>query len=177
MKKVNQSNQAFIDGQNLYLGTTKCSSAWKIDLYKFRIFLKEKYHANEAYYFLGYINEKEEKLYTQIQKAGFILLFREHNSTMAGKKKGNVDTDIVFSIMEKLYKKEKFDKIILISGDGDYKKLINFLIEEKKLEKILFPNKKYASSLYKKIGSEYFDYLDGPGIKNKIELKKGLLKH
>jgi len=30
---------------------------------------------------------------------------------MLGKKKGNVDSDIIFAIMKKLYKKEPFDKI------------------------------------------------------------------
>jgi uncharacterized LabA/DUF88 family protein len=65
-----------------------------------------------------------------------------------------------------------FDKIVLVSGDGDYKMLVDFLIEEKRFVKVLFPNKKFASSLYKKLGSEYFDYLDSQNIKKKIEYKK-----
>jgi len=68
--------------------------------------------------------------------------------------------------MKKMYKKEDFSKIILVSGDGDYKLLVDFLIEENKFEKILFPNKKFASSLYKKLGSQYFDYLEN--LKDKI---------
>ncbi len=98
--------------------------------------------------------------------------FREHNTAMIGKKKGNVDSDIIFQIMKKMYKKEDFDKIILVSGDGDYKLVVDFLIEENKLEKVLFPNRKYASSLYKKLGSAYFDYLDSTDIKGKIGIKK-----
>ena len=80
------------------------------------------------------------------------------------------DTDIVFEIMKKLYKKETFSKIVLVSGDGDYKLLVDFLIEENKLKKILFPNKKFASSLYKKLGGEYFDYLDSKDVKDKISV-------
>jgi uncharacterized LabA/DUF88 family protein len=87
---------------------------------------------------------------------------------MLGKKKGNVDTDLVFNVMKKLYKKEDFEQIVLISGDGDYKILVEFLIEEKRFKKILFPNKSRASSLYKKIGSEYYDYLDNQDIRKKI---------
>lgn len=86
---------------------------------------------------------------------------------MLGKKKGNVDTDIVFTIMKKLYRKEIFDKIVLVSGDGDYSMLVDFLIEENRFEKILFPNKTFASSLYKKITRRYFDYL--VNIKHIIE--------
>ena len=91
---------------------------------------------------------------------------------MVGKKKGNVDSDIIFSIMKRLYKKEVFGKIILVSGDGDYKLLVDFLIEENKFGKMLFPDGKRASSLYKKLGSEYFDCLDTKDVKNKIEYKK-----
>ena len=104
-----------------------------------------------------------------IQKANFILTFRQHNSVMIGKKKGNVDSDIIFQVMKRMYKKEPFDKIVLISGDGDYKMLVDFLIEEERFEKILFPNKKFASSLYRKLKPPYFDYL--LNVKNKIERK------
>lgn len=47
--------------------------------------------------------------------------------------------------------------------------LVDFLIEEKKFGKMLFPNRQYASSLYKKLGSEYFDYLES--VRDKIGLK------
>ena len=171
MNKVN--NLAFIDGQNLYMNTAKKEiNSWEIDLVRFRIYLEKKYNVEKAYYFLGYVQEKNQELYEQIQNAGFVLLFREHNPAMVGKKKGNVDSDIIFLIMRKLYKKEAFNKVILVSGDGDYKQLVDFLIEEKRFEKILFPDKKFASSLYKKLGSEYFDYLENNDVKDKIELKK-----
>jgi uncharacterized LabA/DUF88 family protein len=131
--------------------------------------LKEKYQVSETYYFLGYVQNKNEEVYDKIQKAGFILKFKEHNPAMLGKKKGNVDAEIVFQIMKKLYKKENFNRIILISGDGDYKTLVDFLIEENKFKKMLFPNKNKASSLYKKLGSEYFDFLENKSIKDKIK--------
>ena len=118
---------------------------------------------------MGYVINDNNGLYEEIQDAGFILKFREHNSNMLSKKKGNVDTDIVFDVMKKIYKKESFDKIVLIAGDGDYKMLVDFLIEEDRFEKILFPNRKFASSLYKKLGSEYFDYLSNEDIKKKIK--------
>lgn len=174
-----ERNYAFVDGQNLHMGTTKIEGSWKINFKKFRIFLKDKYQVEIAYYFLGCVIEENQELYTKIQEAGFVLVFREHNASMVGKKKGNVDADIVFSIMKKLYQKENFDKIVLVSGDGDYKRMVDFLIEEKKFKKILFPNKKFASSLYKKLGSEFFDCLDNKGTKKKIKLqmKKGLRRH
>lgn len=168
-KKIPQENNvAFIDGQNLYMGTHSDKPRWCVDLKKFRIYLRDKYKVKEAFYFLGCVIDGNNKLYEEIYGAGFILKFREHNSAMSGMKKGNVDSDIIFYIMKMIYQKKAFDKIVLISGDGDYKMLVDFLIEENKFKKILFPNKKFASSLYKKLGSEYFDYLSSEQIKRKI---------
>jgi uncharacterized LabA/DUF88 family protein len=164
-----KNNLAFIDGQNLYMGTNSEKPKWEVDLFKFREYLLKKYNVQKAYYFLGFVNEEYQDLYEEIQNAGFVLKFREHNSVMIGKKKGNVDSDIIFDIMKRLYRKEIFDKVILVSGDGDYKMLVDFLIKENRFEKILFPNKKFASSLYKSITRVYFDYL--LNIKERIKLK------
>ncbi|MCK5211284.1 NYN domain-containing protein, partial [Candidatus Parcubacteria bacterium] len=164
-----ENNLAFIDGQNLYMGTNSDDPPWKVDFSQLREYLRKKYKVSKAYYFLGFVIDENDSLYDKIQEAGFILKFRKHNSTMLGKKKGNVDSDIIFAIMKKLYKKEPFDKIVLVSGDGDYKMLVDFLIEENRFKKILFPNKQFASSLYKKITRVYFDYL--VNIKHRIEFK------
>jgi uncharacterized LabA/DUF88 family protein len=164
-----EQNIAFIDGQNLYRGTILTNPKWKVDLLRFREYLTKKYNVQKAYYFLGFLDEDYQGLYDEIQEAGFIIKFREHNSAMIGKKKGNVDSDIIFDVMKRIYKKEFFDKIVLVSGDGDYKMLVDFLIEEGRFKKILFPNKNFASSLYKKITRVYFDYLIN--IKHLIEKK------
>ena len=174
-------NIAFVDGQNLHFGTTKCyicaekmgielkdiklsdckcGSAWEVDLAKFRIYLTDNYSISEAYYILGYLDVKNDELYQKIQKAGFIIIFKEHNKLSKSTKRGNVDTDIVFEIMKNLLDNKNFEKIMLISGDGDYKKLITYLISKDRFCKILFPNKRFASSLYKEFGSEVFDYLE-----------------
>ncbi len=162
-------NLAFVDGQNLYMNTAKKEgNSWKVDLARFRVYLEKKYNVDKAYYFLGYVQETNQELYEEIQNAGFILVFREHSPAMIGKKKGNVDSDIIFNIMKRLYRQETFNKVILVSGDGDYKLLVDFLIEENKFEKILFPDRKYRSSLYKELSNNYFAYLDDTDIKNKI---------
>ena len=168
--KSSENNLAFIDGQNLYMGTNSETPPWEINLEKFRKYLLKKYNVQKAYYFLGFVKEDYQELYEKIQSAGFILKFREHSSVMMSKKKGNVDTDIVFDIMKRIYKKEPFNKIVLVAGDGDYKMLVDFLIEENRFEKILFPNKQFASSLYKSITRVYFDYL--LNVKHIIEQNK-----
>ena len=165
-------NQAFIDGQNLYLSTTNAKTPWRVDLYRFRVYLKEKYNVEKAYYFIGAVDDDRDKLYRTIQEAGFILMFREHNNTMKGKKKGNVDTDIVFTVMEKIAEQEAFDKVVLVSGDGDYIKMVKYLIKKDRLEKVIAPNQKSISSLYKiTIDNRFYTFLDDENTKRKIETK------
>ena len=106
MENTKDKNIAFIDGQNLYMATSKREvNPWHINLARFRIYLEQKYHVTKAYYFLGFVQDTNQDLYEEIQKAGFVLLFREHNPAMLGTKKGNVDSDIIFNVMKKLYKK------------------------------------------------------------------------
>jgi len=172
MKK--EANIAFIDGQNLHLGTTK--NNWKVDLQKFRTYLKDKYGVSDAYYHLGFVSDEEQDLYDNLQKMGFIVQFREHSAAMKGKKKGNVDTDIVFEAMRSLVDNDASHKILLVSGDGDYRKLVDYLIAQGRLKKILFPNRRFASSLYRHLSPFYYDSLDSSGVKSKIEYaskKKG----
>ncbi len=169
-------NIAYIDGQNLYMGTAQNEPSWYIDLVRFRIYLQKKYKVDKAYYYLGYLMDENQDLYEKLQTAGFIVVFREHNSQMLGKKKGNVDSDIIFSVMKRMYLQESFEKIVLVSGDGDYKMLVDFLIAENKFEKILFPNRKFRSSLYKALSNNYFSYLDDKDIQQKIKKEENRQK-
>ncbi len=160
-----EKNRAYIDGQNLYLGTK--AARWQVDFTKFRIYLKDKYQVTEAYYFMWYVDENEEKLYTHLQEAWFIIVFREHTANLKGKKKGNVDVDIVFEMMRAMHEKDDFDKIVLVSGDGDYIKPVKYFIEKGLFKKILFPNKNY-SSLYKQIQDRFSVNISVKDIKMKI---------
>jgi len=167
MKKEN--NIAFIDAQNLHLWTK--TEDWEINFFRFRVYLKDKFKVEKAYYFLWYLDENEEKLYTNLQESGFIIVFREHNSKMKWKKKWNVDVDICFEMMKKLVDDENFNKIVLVSWDWDYIKPVKYLIKKEKLKRILFPNKRF-SSLYKQLKWKYKMNLSDPRVKEMIMYKK-----
>ena len=152
-------NIAFIDGQNLYYALK--SNGLKIDYKRFRVYLKDKYNVEETHYFLGFIKNEESSLYENLQKAGFILKFKAHNELMAGKKKGNVYTDIVFEVMKKLIESpDGFEKVLIVSGDGNYKRLVDYLIERERFERILLPTRERASSLYKIMSTKYYAYVE-----------------
>lgn len=162
-------NQAFIDGQNLTLGTKQSEIPWKIDLIKFREYLKYKYFIDKAYYFMGYYNNNNTKLYDAIERFGYILVFREFASESISSKKGNVDTDIVFEMMRKLVDKEDIDKLFLVSGDGDYFRTVKYLISIGKFGKVLAPEEKAMSSLYKrKLDPKYYAFLSRQEMRKKL---------
>mgnify|MGYP001620116306 CR=1 FL=1 len=164
--EIPPQNVAFIDGQNLHLGTKE--KGWSVNHKRLRTYLRDKYKVGEAYYFLGFVSEGYQDLYDSLQKAGYILSFREHSSALKGKKKGNVDCDIVFGVMRKLVENEPFEKVFIVSGDGDYKKLVDYLIKKGRFGKMLFPNREFASSLYKSLGGEFYDFLESKDVKAKI---------
>lgn len=162
------SSIVFIDGQNLHLGVM--INNWKIDLGRFRRYLLEKYKAEAAYYFLGYEQLEYKVLYQSIRDAGFILVFKLHHSLSNSSKKGNVDGDIIFEVMKSLVENAFADqKVVIVSGDGDYRKLVDYCISKGRFLKMLFPNKKFASSLYGNLNSVFYEYLDIPEIKDKIK--------
>ena len=160
-------NQAFIDGQNLHMNTK--SNGWRVDLARLRVYLREKYQVERAYYFIGAADDNHQELYKAIQEAGFVLIFRKHSLEMTGHKKGNVDTDVVFEVMRKLAEQEDFDKVILISGDGDYFKMVDYLIGRNRFEKLLAPSYRSMSSLYRQyVDRAYYAFLDAAGTKKKL---------
>ena len=88
------------------------------------------------------------------------------------REKYNVDTDIVFTIMSKVVDREEFDKIFLVSGDGDYFRMVKYLVENGRFGKLLSPNRHLTSSLYRTFPPKYIDFLDKPEIKKKIAYKE-----
>ena len=118
------NNYAYIDNQNLYLATKNAPEAWTVDMKRFRVYLLEKYKVERAYLFMGSYEEKYNDLYGKYLSYGYELRFRQHSESIKSRKKGNVDTDIVFQILFDSFYDDEFDKIILVSGDGDYFKTV-----------------------------------------------------
>jgi uncharacterized LabA/DUF88 family protein len=154
-----KSNYAFIDSNNLYLGVK--SWGWKLDYQKFRIFLKEKYNIEKAFLFIGYI-PGNETLYESFQKKGYICIFKPTLETKKGKIKGNVDAELVLHTMIEY---PNYDKAVIVSSDGDFHCLIEYLKKQNKLLKIIIPHKKYSSLLRK-----FSDYIVNINLfRSKIE--------
>ncbi len=142
---------AFIDSQNLNLGTQRMG--WKMDWRKFRELLSKKYGVTHAYMFIGYMSENES-LYEYMHDLGYLIVLKPTvdvaPNNEAGKEekspvKGNVDADLVLFAMKEL---PNYDEAILVTGDGDFVGLIEYLQEVNKLGFVMTPNWQY-SSLFK----------------------------
>ena len=145
------ANYAFIDSQNLNLAIK--GIGWIIDFKKFRILLKDKFKVEKAFLFIGYV-AGQELLYESLQSNGYILIFKP-TLEKKGVIKGNCDAELVLRCMIEY---DNFDKAVIVSGDGDFHCLIEYLDENEKLLKIGIPNKKRYSSLIRKF-SQYFFYV------------------
>lgn len=155
-----KNNYAFIDGQNLYLGTKE--SNIPLDYKKFRIYLKEKYKVEKAYLFIGYLSENKE-LYNFLKKQGYILKFKPVLLARNGQsQKGDIDADMAFNVM-KYY--AEYDRAVLITSDGDFDTLTSYLRKKNKLEAVLSPNKEKCSSLLKNAAKDKMFFIKDIGIK------------
>lgn len=161
-------NFAYIDNQNLYMATHNAEEPWDVDMQRFRVYLREKYDVVRAYLFMGAFEYRYQERYLAFQRYGYVLVFREHGENLKGKKKGNVDVDIVFEMMRDLYTSAQMDKAVLVSGDGDYFRTVKHLRDLGKLEKVILPSHKNASSLYKQLTDEQRVYIDTDAAKRKF---------
>ncbi|HVI60861.1 MAG TPA: NYN domain-containing protein [Candidatus Saccharimonadales bacterium] len=164
-KNKKPNTYAFIDSQNLNLGTQRMG--WKLDWRKFRQFLADKYGVTHAYMFIGYMSDNES-LYEYMHELGFLVVLKptidvspkpqaEAAPPREGsppKKdgddkekpiiKGNVDAELVLYAMKEL---PNYSQAIIVSGDGDFFSLAEYLEEQGKLANILTPNWQYSSLL------------------------------
>lgn len=146
MSKKKDVVYAFIDSQNLNLGVK--SQGWELDFAKFRKYLDDKYGVIKAFLFIGFV-EGNQSLYTYLQESGYICVFKPTLVIRRNKKviiKGNVDAELVLHTMIQY---RNYKKAIIVSGDGDFHCLIEYLVKKKKLAKIIVPNRKYSSLLRK----------------------------
>jgi len=164
--KNTKGNYAFIDSQNLNLGVK--ASGWKFDFAKFRLYLTNKYNVQKAYLFIGQL-AGNESLYDSLQDMGYHLILKPTTEYRVDGKimvKGNVDAELVLYAAAKAY--DNYDKAVLVSGDGDFMCLADYLSEKNKLLNIMVPNKKY-SKLFKR-HMAYIVRVDL--LKNSLEYKK-----
>ena len=138
------NNFAFIDSQNVNLGIR--SSGWKLDFSKLIKFLKNKFKITQAFIFIGRV-EENYKLYQHLENCGYKIIFKPTIKDFNGKIKGNCDAELVLHTMIEY---QNYDKAVIVSGDGDFGCLVEYLEKQNKLERLVIPNREKYSFILKK---------------------------
>lgn len=159
-----ENNYAFIDGQNLNLGIK--GLGWNLDFKKFRIYLREKYSVQKAYFFIGFVPGNSD-LYATLQSYGYILIFKPTFRNVDGKIKGNCDAELVLQAMIDF---NNYQKAVIVSGDGDFHCLVKYLREKDKLKTVLTPDRNKYSGLLKKAAGTNLAFMND--LRNKLEYLK-----
>lgn len=163
MKRARENNYAFIDSQNLNLSIR--ALGWRLDFKRFLIYLKEKYGVSRAYLFIGYL-ESNESFYIKLKDYGYTMIFKPTLEYKKGKVKGNCDAELVLQAMIDF---KNYSRAVIVTGDGDFHCLVKYLIEQRKLKKLLIPNQKRYSALLKSFPSEYLGFVSD--LKEKLSYK------
>ena len=151
------NNYAFIDSQNLNLSIQQLG--WKLDFARFRRYLKDKDDVTKAIIFVGYVEENTD-LYAHLENVGYTLIYKPTLAYKDGTMKGNVDAELVLHTMIEW---PNYDQAVIISGDGDFFSLAEYLIDQDKLAKLIIPNKYNYSSLLKRFDSGYLAFVSDLG--------------
>ncbi|MBI2024648.1 MAG: NYN domain-containing protein [Candidatus Harrisonbacteria bacterium] len=119
---------------------------------------KEK-KLNEAELALISRHLQRVKFYSRLEKFGYRLFLKpvklytqEDGST---KRKANCDVDMAFHLMKE---KDNFERIVILSGDGDFLPVLKYLRADKKEVIILGRGARTAKEIKQFAGSEFRDF-------------------
>ena len=162
--KPTGNNYAFIDSQNLNLSIRE--QGWVLDFARFRVYLTDKYCITKAFIFIGYVPQNQP-WYTNLQKDGYILVFKPTLILPNGEVKGNVDAELVLHTMIEY---ANYDKALIVTGDGDFYCLVDYLLSNNKLLNLMIPKKNRFSSLFRKV-NQHIIFMNN--LRDMFEYKKG----
>lgn len=146
-----------------------CTRAgWKIDFEKLMHYLRTRYGVERVLYYAGLDsnNKKQLLFYELLQRFGYELRLVPVKTFTDGSRKGDVDARLAFEGMR--YYNE-YDKVIFLTGDGDYFWLFEYLLENGKAVRLLGHAKNTARELKQLFGHAF---LPLENIRHHIEFKK-----
>jgi uncharacterized LabA/DUF88 family protein len=155
------TNYAYIDSQNLNLATQ--NMGWNMDWAKLREWLRAEHSVEVAYLFIGYMPEHQD-IYSAMQKAGYVVVFKPVTVNREGEVKGNVDAELVLHAMIDV---AKYDGAVIVTGDGDFASLVSHLLSKGKLHMLMIPNPRQHSQTLKSAAKDKVLFL--ADLRNKLQ--------
>ena len=119
--------------------------------------MADRFDIQRAYLFLGYI-PKYQRLYDDLVRDGFILIFKPIAFDKTENRiKGNCDGELILQAAIEI---NYYDNALIVSGDGDFHCLVNYLSRQNKLQYVLAPNKNRCSFLLKQSARKKLLFMD-----------------
>ena len=139
---------AFIDASNIIYSAAR--SGWKVDFEKLAKYLHERFQVQRILYFAGVDtdNLKQLKFYEVLQKFSYELRLIPVKTFSDGSKKADVDSRMTFEMMLHF---KKYTKAIIMTGDGDYYWVLEYLLKQKHGQIILISHSKTTARDLKKL--------------------------
>ena len=127
---LNDKVALFIDGSNLHASVK--ALGFEIDYKKMLNFFKKQAIVIRAFYYTALLDEKEtspmRRLVDWLDYNGYTMVTKpakEFKDDIGRKRlKGNMDVELVIDVIEMV---DYLDHIVLFSGDGDFRRLIEFV--------------------------------------------------
>lgn len=167
-KKQNKKpiTYVFIDATNIIYGAS--DHKWKMDFKKLFKYLKTKYNAKKVFYYAGVDDQNKKQLgfYEKLQEFGYLLRLVPVKRFLDGTVKADVDSRMTFEIM-KYY--DTYTQAVVMTGDGDFYWVLEYLLENHKKLNLLAFNTSTAREL-KQLVKGKFTALNR--LKNKLEFKQ-----
>ena len=163
-------NFAFIDGANLHI--TYENLDWKLDYQKLRNYLTKKLDVIVAYYFIGR-TEQYKDIYSKLETYDYTIKLKEPSPYMSEAEycphcsklivpamqryKSDCDSFMTLRIMLDAH---IYDKVVLITSDGDFDNLVERLLLQDKLKMIFAPCKGGCSWLLRSAARGRIAFID-----------------
>ncbi|MFC1768512.1 NYN domain-containing protein [Nanoarchaeota archaeon] len=155
----------FVDVQNMYYSAINLYEA-KVN---FSAILREAIKGRQLIRAIAYVikaDVKDEKnFFEALERIGFEVKAKDIQIFFGGKKKGDWDVGIAMDIMRLA---SKLDVVVLVSGDGDFKDLLEHVQALGCRAEVI----SFGKSSSSRLKDQTDDFLDLDQIKNKVLIKK-----
>jgi uncharacterized LabA/DUF88 family protein len=152
----------FVDMQNIYLSTKSVFGKGKINFSKLREYF-EKSSANTTFtVFMCYDsdNQGQYSFLNALSLLGFRVIAKPIRKLPDGSVKANMDLEIAVEIMSQA---DYLDEVVLVSGDGDFKVLVDFICRKGKVVTVVGPDKLTSPELMQAC-NRFINLQNIPGI-------------
>ena len=145
---------AFIDASNIIYGAR--AEGWLIDQKKLFQYLKSKFSVTKAffYYVKDSKSKKKEDFLKKLEQFGFTLRVKEIKR-YGKRSKANCDVDLT---MDMLLKAKEYKRAIVLSGDGDFAPLLEYLKSEGKEIIVISAPRITVREIKSLIGGNFIDF-------------------